>query len=238
MCFGLTSPVPRRHSHRAQPVGVAVSDPSSFILVSFLPFRPPPSPFTIPAVKAAIWAKRLPWSVPAAAVPLVLLGWLAIARCEDFDPAAGITSASKSFGRCSAWSPWRRSRCPTTACCAGGATCCFWRRWGCWWRPTFFPPIHGTHRWIRAGPDRLSALRVCQGGLRAGAGPLLDVSPDLSAAGRLAVAAGAGPGAAGVGLDRARPGHGDALPPGALRHALCRRGAAARPGDRSWRPAC
>jgi len=34
-------------------------------------------------VKPTAWAQRLPWSIAAIAVALILLGWLGIARCEE-----------------------------------------------------------------------------------------------------------------------------------------------------------
>ena len=42
-----------------------------------------PTPAIIEAMKAAVWTVRLPWSILLAAVPLTLLGWIALARCDE-----------------------------------------------------------------------------------------------------------------------------------------------------------
>ena len=94
------SPFPLPPSPCRLPPSAFLLPPSAFRLPpsAFRPppsaLRPPPSPVPpfrvgggdaiIPSVKVVIWEKRLPWSVLAAAVPLVLLGWLAIARCGEF----------------------------------------------------------------------------------------------------------------------------------------------------------
>ena len=43
----------------------------------------------MPYMKPAVWARRLPWSIVAAAILLVGLGWLAIARVEELTDGSG-----------------------------------------------------------------------------------------------------------------------------------------------------
>ena len=40
-------------------------------------------------MRPAVWARRMPWSIVAAAILLVGLGWLAIARVEELTEGSG-----------------------------------------------------------------------------------------------------------------------------------------------------
>ncbi len=103
-------------------------------------------------MKASQWCRRIPWSLVAPAVALVLLGWLGIGRAEELSGGNG-----RFLLRQLVWS-------------AAGLVAMFaatlpnYRVLGRWSYPAFagslvllaavyvFPPVNGARRWIRLGP--------------------------------------------------------------------------------------
>ena len=103
-------------------------------------------------LNARTWARRLPWSVAATAVALLLLGLLAIARCSQWDSAD-----IPLLRRQAAWA--------ALGLAAMLAVSLPTYRLLCRWSYSLyvaslialtivflFPTINGTHRWIRIGP--------------------------------------------------------------------------------------
>lgn len=99
-----------------------------------------------------LWFRRMPWTIVLAASPLVGLGWLGIARCEDL------------FGESSRF---LRQQVVWTALAAAAmlaVTAPNYRVLCRWSYPIFavalallglvflFPAVNGAHRWIRVGP--------------------------------------------------------------------------------------
>ena len=101
---------------------------------------------------ASQWARRVPWSIPALAIPIVLAGWLGLDRCEELSGGSGrvlrqqmVWSALAAVAMLAMTLPSYRVLC----------------RWTC---PIFavslvllvvvyfFPAINGARRWIRLGP--------------------------------------------------------------------------------------
>ena len=106
----------------------------------------------VTTLNAQAWARRLPWSLAATAVGLILLGLLAIARCSQLEGAD-----VHLFRRQAAWS--------LLGLAAMGAVSLPNYRVLCRWSDALFfasvgllavvflfPKINGAHRWIRLGP--------------------------------------------------------------------------------------
>jgi rod shape determining protein RodA len=103
------------------------------------------------SVRVWIWTTRVPWLMLVAAVGLVLLGWLGIARSEELAGTDGrywklqvgwSTFAVAAFG-IAVWPNYR----------LGGrySYLIFGTVVGLLIAVYFLPAVHGTHRWIRLG---------------------------------------------------------------------------------------
>jgi len=103
-------------------------------------------------VKPAAWAARLPWSIVLLAVPLVVAGWLGIARVEELAGGNG-----RFLRQQLVWSA-------LAAVAMLGMTIPNYRVFCRWSYPVFvfslallvvvffFPPVNSATRWIRFGP--------------------------------------------------------------------------------------
>ncbi len=98
------------------------------------------------------WFRRLPWPIVAGAAPLVLMGWLGMARCQELfgdsdrylrqqvlwsGLAAGVMLAAAG--------PSYRILCRWSYAIFGLALALLVLVF-------FFPTVNGAHRWIRVGP--------------------------------------------------------------------------------------
>jgi rod shape determining protein RodA len=103
-------------------------------------------------LKLAVWAGRLPWSIPALATTLLALGCLGIARCEELAEGSGQFTRQQMV-----WTA-------LGVVAMMGASLVSYRALCRWSYLIFgvalgllavvyaFPPINGAHRWIRVGP--------------------------------------------------------------------------------------
>ena len=113
-------------------------------------------------MKPATWARRLPWSIVAAAMLLVGLGWLAIARVEELTEGSGrLLHQQMAFSAIAlvvmllVTMPNYRVLCrfsyalvPVGDCPAGGRV--------------FLPADQRAHRWIRLGPIGLQPSELAK----------------------------------------------------------------------------
>jgi len=103
-------------------------------------------------MKLSIWTHRLPWSIVAIAIPLVALGWLGIARCEDLAGDTGgflkrqmVWSALAAVAMLAATLPSYRVLCRWSYLI-------FFLALALLVVVYFFPPVNAARRWIRVGP--------------------------------------------------------------------------------------
>ena len=114
------------------------------------------------ALKLTDWAFRLPWSILIIIIPLVGLGWLGIARCEELTGGSG-----RFLYRQMAWSL-------IAAVAMIGATLPNYRILQRWSYPVFlmtlgllvavyfFPPVNNARRWLRLGPLSLQPSELAK----------------------------------------------------------------------------
>ena len=103
-------------------------------------------------MKTRTWAGRLPWSLPVAAGLLILMGWTALARCEELTGGNGhflrlqmvwlVLAVAAMFGV--SWLNYR-ILCRYSYWLFGLSLMLLAAVY-------FFPRINGAHRWIRIGP--------------------------------------------------------------------------------------
>lgn len=97
----------------------------------------------------ALWVARTPWSLPAIAASLILLGWLGIARSEELAGGDGRYARQQAVwavlglaAMLLASAPSYRLLCRWSYAIFSGAIALLVLVY-------FFPTVHGTHRWIR-----------------------------------------------------------------------------------------
>jgi cell division protein FtsW (lipid II flippase) len=103
-------------------------------------------------MKAAVWARRLPWSVLAAAVPLVLVGWMALARCEELADANGHFLRQQIVWSALGLAAMLVVSLPSYRLLCRWSYELFLASLALLVLVYFFPPINHAHRWIRVGP--------------------------------------------------------------------------------------
>ena len=101
---------------------------------------------------ASQWARRVPWSILALAVPLVLVGWLGLERCEELSGGSGrvlrqqmVWSALAAAAMLAVTLPSYRVLCRWTYLIFAVSLVLLVLVY-------FFPAINGARRWIRLGP--------------------------------------------------------------------------------------
>ena len=134
-------------------------------------------------MRLGAWTRRLPWEIVLVAAALVALGLVGIARSESLSGGSG-----RHFYRQLFWA----QLCAVAMLAASVANYRVLIRWS---YPAFFvslallvavfwfPPVNGSHRWIRFGPVGLQPSEFAKLAVRAGTGSVLDVSRQLPAAG-------------------------------------------------------
>jgi rod shape determining protein RodA len=102
-------------------------------------------------LKAAIWVRRIPWSIPLAVAGLMVLGLFGLARCEDFGDGGRhylrqqmLWSALSMLAMFAATLPSYRRLCGWSYAIFGVAVLMLVAVY-------FFRPVNGAHRWLRAG---------------------------------------------------------------------------------------
>jgi cell division protein FtsW (lipid II flippase) len=102
-------------------------------------------------VKAAVWVRRIPWSIPLAAAGLMGLGLLGLARCDDFGDGQGrflrqqmLWAALGLSAMLAATVPSYRRLCHWSYAIFGLAILLLTAAY-------FFRPVGGAHRWVRWG---------------------------------------------------------------------------------------
>lgn len=113
-------------------------------------------------MRTVAWVRRLPWSLPAAAVPVILVGWLAVARCEEFTGSGGryfrqqVVWSLLAFGvMLSVTIPSYRTLCRWSYALFAGVV-------GLLLIVYFCPAVNGAHRWIRLGPVGLQPSELAK----------------------------------------------------------------------------
>jgi len=101
-------------------------------------------------VKSAEWARRLPWSIVVLSGLLILLGWLAVARCEQL--GAGRFLRHHIFYSALALAAMLLVSLPSYRIFCRAAYGLFLLSLVLLVVVYFFPPINNAHRWIRLGP--------------------------------------------------------------------------------------
>lgn len=101
---------------------------------------------------ASQWVRRVPWSILALAVPLVLVGWLGLERCEELSGGSGrvlrhqmVWSALAAVAMLAVTLPSYRVLCRWTYLIFAVSLVLLVLVY-------FFPAINGARRWIRLGP--------------------------------------------------------------------------------------
>ena len=183
-------------------------------------------------MKPAAWARRLPWSMVAAAVLLVGLGWLGIARVEELTEGSGrflqrqvAYSAIALVVMLLVTIPNYRTLCRFSYGLFLLAIVLLVVVYRC-------PPINGAHRWIRMGPVGLQPSELAKVAFVLALARYLMYRDNYRRLLRAAGPAGADPAAGAADPQGARPGNVAGVSAGVLRDAFCRRGATRRPGLR------
>ncbi len=114
-------------------------------------YPPCPAPIRINRVKAAVWVRRIPWWIPLAAVGLMGLGLLGLARCEDFGGGQRhylrqqmLWAVLGMVAMLAATLPSYRRLCHWSYTIFGLALLLLVAAY-------FFRPVNGAHRWVRWG---------------------------------------------------------------------------------------
>ena len=103
-------------------------------------------------MKAAVWARRLPWSIVAVAVSLICLGWLGLARCEDLATGSGPLLRQQMVFSALALAAMFALSLPNYRVLCRLSYAIFLLSLVLLVLVYFFPAINRAHRWIRLGP--------------------------------------------------------------------------------------
>jgi cell division protein FtsW (lipid II flippase) len=101
---------------------------------------------------ASEWARRLPWSILALAVPLVLAGWLGLARCEELSGGSGRVLRQQMVWTSLAVVAMLMMTVPSYRVLCRWTYPIFAISLALLVLVYFFPAINGARRWIRLGP--------------------------------------------------------------------------------------
>lgn len=103
-------------------------------------------------MKTTVWARRMPWSVVAAAILLVGLGWLAIARVEELTEGSGRLLRQQITFSVLALAVMLLATVPNYQVLCRFSYALFLLVILLLALVYFFPPVNRAHRWIRLGP--------------------------------------------------------------------------------------
>ncbi len=101
---------------------------------------------------ASEWARRVPWSILALAVPLVLVGWLGLARCEELSGGSGRVLRQQMVWSGVALAAMFLVTLPSYRILCRWTYPVFAISLALLVLVYFFPAINGARRWIRVGP--------------------------------------------------------------------------------------
>jgi rod shape determining protein RodA len=113
-------------------------------------------------MKPAVWAKRIPWSIVAAAILLVGLGWLAIARVEELTDGSGRFLHQQMAFSLIALVAMLLLTIPSYQVLGRFSYALFALAIVLLALVYFFPPINKAHRWIRVGPVGLQPSELAK----------------------------------------------------------------------------
>ncbi len=100
-------------------------------------------------MKPVVWASRLPWSIALAGSLLMALGWLGIARSEELAGRMGSFSRQQVVWAVLSLGAMGLATVPSYRVLCRWSYVVFAASIGLLVAVYFFPPVHGTHRWIR-----------------------------------------------------------------------------------------
>jgi rod shape determining protein RodA len=103
-------------------------------------------------MKSAFWTRRVPWLIVAAALPLVVAGWLGIARCEELVGGAGRLLRLQMVWSVVAATAMVGVAIPSYRILCRHSYAIFLLALGLLILVYLFPPVNGARRWIRFGP--------------------------------------------------------------------------------------
>lgn len=103
-------------------------------------------------MKPAVFARRLPWSIVVAAVCLVCLGWLGLARCEQLAEGSGRLLRQQMVFSALALAAMLVLSLPSYRVLCRLSYAVFLLSLVLLVLVYFFPAINRAHRWIRLGP--------------------------------------------------------------------------------------
>ncbi len=113
-------------------------------------------------MKSAVWARRLPWSIVAAAILLVGLGWLAIAHVEELTDGSGRFLYQQMVFSVIALVVMLLVTIPNYQVLCRFSYALFLLAIVLLMAVYFFPPINKAHRWIRLGPVGLQPSELAK----------------------------------------------------------------------------
>ncbi len=100
-------------------------------------------------MKPAVWVVRLPWELVAIALALMLLGWLGIARSEELVEGPGVYTRQQLVWSLLALAAMLLATIPSYRILCRWSYVVFTLALALLAMVYFFPPVHGTHRWMR-----------------------------------------------------------------------------------------
>lgn len=100
-------------------------------------------------MKPAVWVVRLPWGLVVIALALMLLGWLGIARSEDLAEGPGGYTRQQLVWSFLGLAAMFLTTLPSYRILCRWSYVVFALALALLVLVYFFPPVHGTHRWIR-----------------------------------------------------------------------------------------
>lgn len=103
-------------------------------------------------MKPAVWAQQLPWSIVVAAMLLVGLGWIGIARVEELTEGSGRFLRQQMAYSVIALAVMLLATAPNYRVLRRYSYTLFLLALVLLTLVFFFPAINGAHRWIRFGP--------------------------------------------------------------------------------------
>ncbi len=102
-------------------------------------------------MKAAVWTSRMPWMLVLAAALLVAMGWLGLVRSDEMSGGSGRNLQQQLVWAGMAVAVAIAVTVPSYRKLSRWSYVGFGVALGLLLLVYFFPPIHGTHRWIRLG---------------------------------------------------------------------------------------